>query len=646
MKKFFLTFFIFSLIGLLFFRPLFLKREIEIDVKDSFQIKAIYYEHGFPMTKLIKYEPTPISYNEPKEYQLAIYPINFPVNLGITSDYGDVINMAGNRKVDIFKKDMHDVKKLYSIENPNKIIFNVKAQNYIVIRLLQGAVSVEFNGKKTYIDSKKGQIIFPIYLFDITNKIKISPESKKIIVQFWNGEEIIKIVKIDYLGVLLNCLILILYVLILSIILTFSSSLFLKHFSTIFTSLLIYLLAYFPGSYTYDSWVQILQVIGIMPFNDWHTLLHTISIGIVLKVFHHIASYSLFQIIFASILFAWILSKLKFKNLKLALFLVFAFPTTGLLLINAWKDTYYSLSLIWFSFLIYFAYQDKNYLKSSLNLLAFVISAMLVILFRHNGILVIIPVLIIMLFVFKEQFKKLLIITSSIILLFIIYQIIAFNILKIEKGGVRYLKVIDIISTYIVEGYKFDEKERKILEEIIPVKDIEKSKNKCYYYTLSNSHKLIEYNHEILKILLKAIIKDIKPLIENMICSSRFIWNPKVRTYFFSYTRDDYIYSNVYQVGLYPDSKLPHIQTIIEVSLKALTSILISKPLFKPITYILILLIVFLVNKNLRIVLLPSLLNTLVILFLSQINHFRFLLSDYLITLFLIFYFLKPNAFK
>ncbi|MEO0145192.1 MAG: hypothetical protein ABIL89_04140 [candidate division WOR-3 bacterium] len=129
MKKFFLTFFIFSLIGLLFFRPLFLKREIEIDVKDSFQIKAIYYEHGFPMTKLIKYEPTPISYNEPKEYQLAIYPINFPVNLGITSDYGDVINMAGNRKVDIFKKDMHDVKKLYSIENPNKIIFNVKAQN-------------------------------------------------------------------------------------------------------------------------------------------------------------------------------------------------------------------------------------------------------------------------------------------------------------------------------------------------------------------------------------------------------------------------------------------------------------------------------------------------------------------------------------
>ncbi|MEO0196476.1 MAG: hypothetical protein ABIL78_01020 [candidate division WOR-3 bacterium] len=316
MKKFFLTFFIFSLIGLLFFRPLFLKREIEIDIKDSFQIKAIYYEHGFPMTKLIKYEPTPISYNEPKEYQLIIYPINFPVNLGITSDYGDVINMAGNRKVDIFKKDMHDVKKLYSIENPNKIIFNVKAQNYIVIRLLQGAVSVEFNGKKTYIDSKKGQIIFPIYLFDITNKIKISPESKKIIVQFWNGEEIIKIVKIDYLGVLLNCLILILYVLILSIILTFSSSLFLKHFSTTFTSLLIYLLAYFPGSYTYDSWVQILQVIGIMPFNDWHTLLHTISIGIVLKVFHHIAFYSLFQIIFASILFAWILSKLKFKNLN------------------------------------------------------------------------------------------------------------------------------------------------------------------------------------------------------------------------------------------------------------------------------------------------------------------------------------------
>ncbi|MEO0145190.1 MAG: hypothetical protein ABIL45_09735, partial [candidate division WOR-3 bacterium] len=124
------------------------------------------------------------------------------------------------------------------------------------------------------------------------------------------------------------------YVFILSLILTFSNSLFLRYFSIIFTILLIYLLAYFPGLYSIDSWVRLLEALGIIQIGDMSPPLYTLITFIILKIFGHLQFYVFIQMLLTSILFAWILNKLKVRKLEWYLILVFAFPISGLMLID------------------------------------------------------------------------------------------------------------------------------------------------------------------------------------------------------------------------------------------------------------------------------------------------------------------------
>jgi hypothetical protein len=399
-------------------------------------------------------------------------------------------------------------------------------------------------------------------------------------------------------------------------------------------------LAYFPGIYYSDPTNQLRQAVGLEQFDNWHTPFHTLTIKIILKLFHHIGFYILIQIIFASILFAWILSKLKLKNLELYLILIFAFPLTGLMLINAWKDTYFSLSLIWLSFLLYFAYNDKNYLKNNLNLIAFIISLSFVMLFRYNGIPIVIIVLIIMLFLFKEHIKRVFVILLSLILIYSFSEILFYKILKVERTPFKYQKDIFILSEYVVSNFPFNSQERKIIEEILSYEDIKNNYN-CYWLSSIffwqvqnfNYNKFKENRREIRKILVKATSKDIKPLINHTICSSSYLWYPIAlhNLYLIEYTYDRFISGEIPQAKLVRNLKLPQIREIIEIItnwLRELTSFI-----FKPFIYTYILLITFILIKNLRILITPSLLNILMLVFITPDPNFRFILSSYLLSI-------------
>ncbi len=143
---------------------------------------------------------------------------------------------------------------------------------------------------------------------------------------------------------------------------------------------------------------QVNQAITIH-INDWHTPFHTLTFLIVLKIFKHIGFYIFIQIILSSILFAWITSKFKIKEIFIVLF--FLFPLTSLFLITAWKDTPWTLSLIWFSFLLYFSHKENKF-----NLLAFIISLSFIMLFRYNGIILVPLLLVFMINCLKIKLKK------------------------------------------------------------------------------------------------------------------------------------------------------------------------------------------------------------------------------------------------
>ncbi|MEO0218145.1 MAG: hypothetical protein ABIL72_06420, partial [candidate division WOR-3 bacterium] len=557
---------------------------------------------------------------------------------------------------------------------PNKLEFNIKAKNFIKILVghgqYNGAFIVKIDTIERYIEPYSDSGFVKWHYVYLDRHILISPESKEAILKVSdiknfnikdydyelldNDKILIKNLKVDYFKVFLNSLLVIIYTFILSIILTFSNSLFLRYFSIVFTILFIYFLAYFPGIYSSDSINQVMQATGLEQFHNWHTPFHTLTIKMILKLFHHIGFYILIQIIFASILFAWILSKLKLKNLELYLILIFAFPITSLMLIVLWKDIPFSLSLIWLSFLLYFAYNDKNYLKNNLNLIAFIISLSFVMLFRYNGIPIVIIVLIIMFFLFKEDVKRTFIILLSLIIIYSFSEILFYKILKVERSICKYQKDLFILSEYVVNNFPFELKDKKIIEEIKKFEDIKETYN-CYSlnslfwgYKEINFIKFKEHRKEIRKILIKAISRDIKPFINHTICSSSYLWYP-VSSYIFinditDYTYDKFIYGELPRVGLEKNLKFPQIREIIEVLTNKLKELIPF--IFKPFIYTYILLFTFILSPTLRILTIPSLLNVLILIVISPSSEFRYNLPSYLLSLIILPIFISKIKHK
>jgi len=245
-----------------------------------------------------------------------------------------------------------------------------------------------------------------------------------------------------------------------------------------------------------------------------------------------------------------------------------------------------------------------------------------------------------MFLVFRRHFKINLIIAFSLVVIYLLSYAYFYGILKVSKSICMYQKDFFIISSYVVHNFPFKDEQRKIIESIESYNDI-REKYRCetlgplFWGGRMDWSNLFKYRHEVRRILLYAISKDIKPFLDNIICSSLYIYYPKYPTnslFIFDPKRDNYIFDEVPKAKLYRDMKLPQIQSIIERILDYLLSS--SKSLFKPSTYLYLAIIIFIFFANLRPILIPSLLNVIPLIFMSPGPELRFLLSIYFASLF------------
>ncbi len=645
-KKFLVNFLVISIIGLVFFRPLFLKRSVEIEFLRPVLVDSVYYYHGFPIRTLVK--DAVRSVNQVKEYNITIY--SFKEKIAAFKVFSDVeipkIENLGHLKT-YRSLYAHSFFILY-LNNENiveTLSFKIKARDYIAFFTRNNTtfnLKIDENYYKFELPYRNNQF-YDINLRSPKNSYKfhISPESQEIIVKFkenMKNQRILIKLKPDYFKIMLNCLITLLYALTFSYILIYSHSIFLKNFSVIFTILLIYYLSYFPGIYDFDVWNELYQVYSRV--SDWHTPFHTLTIAVILKIFHHIGAYVLIQIFFASVLFAWILKKLNVKN-SLIIALLFSFPLTAIFLISAWKDTYFSLSIVWFSFLLHFAYNDDNYLKSKLNIISFVLSLVFIMLFRHNGILLSILCIVAMLFLLRRQLKRVLVISLLAISSFIILELFFYKVLRVERTPVFYQKDLLILSSYVANNFKFSEEERDLIRKTISFEDLRERRGitSLLWYGYFNWIAFDKDKDRIRRIIVRSIIKDVRPFIEHILQSSSYIYNIFSRVFVINYSGD---FIELEIAKLYPDFKLPQIQNIIE----KITDLPTKEKLFKfillfykPPIYFYFLIFIFLFNKELRIITIPSLFNSFIMFFISTISHFRFVYSNYLICIILVIYF-------
>ena len=203
----------------------------------------------------------------------------------------------------------------------------------------------------------------------------------------------------------------------------------------------IYLIIFYPGVLSYDSYNQLTQI-KEMTFTSSHPFFHTFIEMVLMSIVDTPAIVGLFQITFFSILWARICkynrdkhSFLSFGYQIVLTVVVGSNPLNKLMSITLWKDVLYSYMILWLAFemekLI-----DKKFKIDLKNIIKLALILVVIPNLRHNGYLITLVMSIILFIIFiikdKKSFNYLKLI--GFVLIFILCFGGLNKIYKVDKG--------------------------------------------------------------------------------------------------------------------------------------------------------------------------------------------------------------------
>lgn len=416
-----------------------------------------------------------------------------------------------------------------------------------------------------------------------------------------------------------------------------------------FVTYLTVLVIFFPGMLSYDSFDQLNQI-ATNHFNNWHPFLHTFIEKICMKVWNSPASVGVFQILFFSILWTVICKYNRKKNTKqefifqiiVTIFIVLN-PLNSFYSITLWKDVLFGYMFLLFCFLLEILIDRKYNVSPKFIVLLGLVTAVISKL-RHNGLYALIIFLIILIGIFLVKKKRkfcLLIITSFIASMTLFYGLEAVYNVKHIKNTLVEVKIMHALAYYNEEDI-LSQKEKKVISNVVDLKDMHDNFNKYYSDHLATKLDLVkaqEYKSDLMKILIKKSLSHPLTLIRYVLDSANMTWSiirpdgavgtlvflqlddsPNNVTGISHVNKDKGIYKNVQQTVLKSMyQKLPQ-------------TILYSGALYLYLSIILIIALVV-TKKSLKFLLLiiPNILNTVIIAASTPIQDIRYIYPNYLI---------------
>lgn len=309
---------------------------------------------------------------------------------------------------------------------------------------------------------------------------------------------------------------------------------FLVNFILFFLINILFLIKFYPGLLTYDSYNELMQAKGVIPLMNNHSILHSsilmlfVKFGLLFKSVNiGVFLFLIFQTALVSLTFSYILYFMAKEKVPV-LFRVFAalfflfHPINIFYTISLWKDVLFSLSFIIYSILIYYYSKDKDYFNNKKNIIIFIIVSLLVMYFRNNGVYVVILSLLVLFILNRSNYKKILPIFLSIIGLFFISKLIIFNALNIKDYEIK--ETLSFPSQSIARIYKYDNnkltnKEKKEIEKFYS-----KKIGEVYKPIISDNTKnelkqeyLLKHKGDYLKLNFKLFFKYNKRYLESFI---------------------------------------------------------------------------------------------------------------------------------
>ena len=314
----------------------------------------------------------------------------------------------------------------------------------------------------------------------------------------------------------------------------------------IFVAWIPYFLNYYPGVITPDSMVQICQSLGIYNLTNHHPVAHTLIIGIAMnigKILENynlgVAIYSIAQMIVVSGIFSFAIYYMAKRQVdyrfRILTLLFYAFyPINALYSITMWKDIPFAISMLIFTIMMTeIATNKENFMNSKYKNVLLVISMLLVIFFRNNGIYVILLTLPCLFILARQYWKKLIVISCIVLATYMIWKGPIFSIFNIEEGSSREALSIPLQQFARVSKYHSDtltDEERWRIYKYLPTDTLAQEYTPKISDPVKNhfsNEAFAEDKVGFVKLWVKLALKYPRATVESFLCNNYGYWYPE-----------------------------------------------------------------------------------------------------------------------
>lgn len=238
----------------------------------------------------------------------------------------------------------------------------------------------------------------------------------------------------------------------------------------------------------YDTWS--LEPINLINedvyINKHHSVFHTVIIGTIFKIGRDLVSFRFGAFIYTVLQVATVLSvfafmiyymkKNKINNLILFLSILFIGlnPTVMTFAICAIKDTPSAIfTLLYVIYLLQIVRNFDSIFKNKLRIIGFIITILLVLLLRNNGIYTFLLSFPFLFLLYKNKWKKLLLVFMLPLIIFGLYDKVLLPSYDISEGSIRETLSIPVMQLARVIKYKgneFTEEDIEIIDKVFSFK--------------------------------------------------------------------------------------------------------------------------------------------------------------------------------
>ncbi len=312
-----------------------------------------------------------------------------------------------------------------------------------------------------------------------------------------------------------------------------------------------------PGNMSYDTYNQVSQLKGIISFNTWHPIGHTLFIGLLLKIWDNYAIITIFQILFfsavTSAFYIMLLkNRVKWQLIYVTAIVMSTIPSTGVNVVTQWKDIPFTVGLLWGTLILFKLTLEREYFSKIFHVFEFIFCLLTICLFRFNGILAFILMLALA-FIYvinsknKIQKRNYYISTATIFLIVILINNVIPDRLQAVPNppGMKLRPVYQGFAAMYVSGEEDDlsSQNRKLIETVCAPEQMYEFYNPYFADTLSsNTPKFLNNLSKIntgtaLKMYIEALIKEPEVIIGDKLNLATTMW---------SVTKDPFSYNNAY----------------------------------------------------------------------------------------------------